>query len=262
MTTLVLWLVYAGLLLVLLPHTAWAFKNWEPPESQAVVLAGSFTSSDLVSYIAAFAFESAIAALTHKLAKHIETTPKKKLWYEKAIYRYLNPIAFGLVIATAVSALANLAHAVQFGQQLKIFTEWRIPFALYSIAFGGVLPFVSLIFARVLSNVTDDEEGPNPAMEEAKAIIAELRAKVKAAEVQAKTAEQRAQAAEDRFAALGDVVKYLFGPDKRQRIVFARRTWQNLPASAIAVIAEASPSYVSEVLKDSDQLIDIPSPIN
>lgn len=249
-TTVILWIVYIGLLLVLLPHTAWAFKNWEP--------SGVATSS-FVSYAAAFSFEAAIAVLTHKLAKHIEETPKGKKGWAKVSYRYLNPISLGLMFATSLSVLANLAHAVEFGQSLKIFTEWGIPQGLYSLAFGGTLPVVSLTFARVLSNVTDDEEAPNPAIEALNNTIKEIRRQLKETEQRANYAEQRAKAAEDkahiaeeRFGAMGDLMKHLFGEDKRQRIIVSRRQWPQLPGSAIAIIAGASPAYVSEILKDAE----------
>lgn len=249
-TTRVLWAVFISLLLVLLPHTAWAFRNWEPEGSPLSVI---------TSYVAAFAFEAAIAVLTHKLARHIEQTPRGKRGLERFAYRYMNPIAFGLLIATFVSALANLAHAVEFGRAMKIFTAWGIPPAIYSVAFGGILPLASLIFARVLSNVVDDEEAPNPEVEQAKATILSLRqqlrdgeARVKASEDRVKLAEDRARLAEERFGAIGDLVKFLFGEDKRQRIVSAHKQWPQLPGAAIAIIAGASPAYVSEVLKEAD----------
>lgn len=271
-TTYILWAVYIALLAVLLPHTAWAFRQYEPVDSP-VFLGGAFGSTftwaDAISYLVAFAFEAAIAVLTHKLSKRIEQTPKsKKAWQDKFAFRYLNGIAAGLVIATLVSGMANLAHAVEFGMSLKIFAEWGIPADFYSFAFGGILPLVSLTFANVLSNVVEDEEAPNPELTQANETIRSLRqqvreteAKVKAAEQRAneterraeelvKDAERRANLAEERFGALGDLVKYLFGEDKRQRIVFARRQWKELPNSAIAIIAGASPAYVSEVLKE------------
>lgn len=267
-TTYILWAVYIALLGVLLPHTAWAFRQYEPVQSP--VIWAAFTLADAISYLVAFAFEAAIAVLTHKLSKRIEQTPKsKKTWGDKFAFRYLNGIAMGLVIATLVSGMANLAHAVEFGMALKIFAEWGIPKDVYSFAFGGILPLVSLTFANVLSNVVEDEEAPNPELTQANETIRTLRqqvreteAKVKATEQRANeterraeelvnAAEARAKTAEDRFGAMGDLVKYLFGEDKKQRIIFARRQWKNLPASAIAVIAEASPAYVSEVLNSN-----------
>ena len=118
---------------------------------------------------------------------------------------------------------------------------------------------MSLTFANVLSNVTEDEAAPNPEMEEAKKTILSIRqqlrdteSKLRDAEGRVKAAEEKTRAAEDRFAALGDVVKYLFGEDKRQRIVISRKQWPQLPGAAIAIIAGASPAYVSEVLREVD----------
>ncbi len=271
LTTYGVWAVFIALLAALLPHTAWAFRQYEPSES--TILIGSFTWADLISYVLAFAFEAAIAVLTHKLAKHFEATKEVKKQIKNADgtfskvtdewltfkARYVNSFMFGLIITTCVSGMANLAHAVQFGQALTIFTRLGINPNLYSFAFGGVLPLVSLTFANVLSNVTEDEAAPNPEMEEAKKTILSIRqqlrdteSKLRDAEGRVKAAEEKTRAAEDRFAALGDVVKYLFGEDKRQRIVISRKQWPQLPGAAIAIIAGASPAYVSEVLREVD----------
>ena len=270
-TTYGVWAVFIALLAALLPHTAWAFRQYEP--TQSPVLIGSFTWADLISYVLAFAFEAAIAVLTHKLAKHFEMTKEVKKQIKNADgtfskvtdewqtfkARYVNSFMFGLIITTCVSGMANLAHAVQFGQALTIFTRLGINPNLYSFAFGGVLPLVSLTFANVLSNVTEDEAAPNPEMEEAKKTILSIRqqlreteSKLRDAEGRVKAAEEKTRAAEDRFTAIGDVVKYLFGEDKRQRIVISRKQWPQLPGAAIAIIAGASPAYVSEVLREVD----------
>ena len=73
-----------------------------------------------------------------------------------------------------------------------------------------------------------------------------------AAETQITDAEARAIAAEQRFAAAGDLFARLFAEEKRQRILAASERWPELPAASIAIIAGASPGYVSEVLKDGD----------
>jgi len=255
-TTVILWIVYVFLLAVLMPHTAWAFRAFEP--SSGWVITGDFTSADLVSYIAAIAFEASIAVLTHKLAKHIEDTQKearRKNGLEKVYLRYGNAFFGGLLIATAVSSLANLAHAVQFGSQLAIFTAWGIPEAVYVVAFGGVLPVASLLFARVLSNVNESEGVDDPAVTEAKAANIELRKQLREAEGRAKSAEalqaraeSERQQAEARFAAAGDLMAALMADDKRERILAVRRQWPQLTGSAISVMVGASPSYVSEVI--------------
>jgi hypothetical protein len=276
-TTTILWTVYFALLGVLLPHTAWAFRQFEPLNSMVIV--GKISIADVISYVVAFAFEASIAVLTHKLAKRIEQTPKRHTPWQKFSFQYGNAIAFGLLISTAVSGMANLAHAVQFGRTLEIFTRWGIPQNVYSFAFGGILPLVSLTFARVLSNVVDDEEAPNPEVEQAKATVSDLRSKLRDAELRMKAtednlrkmladyeaaakiteenlrkqlmdSEDRARLAEERFGAMGDLVKHLFAEDKKQRIIVARKQWPSLPGSALAIIAGSSPAYVSEVLRD------------
>jgi hypothetical protein len=226
-TTVILWLVYICILAVLLPHTAWAFSSMEP------------NGAWLVPWMAAFGFEAAIASLTYKLAERIEKKPKGRRGFRLFMFRYVNAFSFGLMIATVISGLANLAHAVEFGQTLKIFTQWNVPSSVYSLAFGGV-PLVSLTFASVLSNVSDEDEA-NPEMEQANATIRELKRQVK-------DAEARAALAESRFGAIGDLVHRIFSENKQERILAVKQWKPQLTGNAIAVITETSPAYVSEVL--------------
>ena len=241
LTTKLLWAVFLALLGVLLPHTAWLFGQFE--QNNAGGLAAAWAG--------AFAFESAIAVLVHKLARHWESTPKRAQTWTKVRYRWLNAYVAGLAIAAAVSALANLAHAVEFGQSLAIFAAWGIPAQVYQVAFGGALPLVSLLFARVLSNETTSEDIPDPALDEAKKTIAELRSQVRQSEQQRLDAEVRARDAETRFAAIGDFFARLNAPEKRERIIAVRERWPGLPNSAVAIIAETSPGYVSDVVNGS-----------
>ena len=237
----ILWAIYLSLLAVLLPHTAWAFQNFEPQSGAGEV--------SLVAWTAAFAFEAAIAALTHKLTTHIEKTPKRLTEWAKFKYRYLNAYSLGLFASIVVSSMANLAHAVEFGRQMLIFAAWKIPFAIYALAFGAVLPLVSLIFARVLSNVTETEGEDDPALADAKATIADLRRQLRESEAGRKAAEEARTTIEARMASTeGQSVK-LFSDDKRERILSAHQLWPQLPGAAIAIIAGASASYVSEILK-------------
>lgn len=277
LTTKILWAVYIGLLAVLLPHTAWLFAMFESTATTNI-LGFAVDLGDVTAWAGAFAFEAAIAVLTHKLAKHIENGPKRYPVGPKGLaewpkfkYRYLNAFSLGLVVAVAVSALANLAHSVEFGRSLAIFARWGIEPKVYQMAFGGVLPIVSLLFARVLSNVAETEDAPNPELEELRRVFAEWKAKAKEteqnlrsviaewqgkaaeAEQRAMEAEQQAHDAETRFAAAGELFARLFNEEKRQRIIAARQTWPELPISAIAIIAASSPSYVSEVLSAEKQ---------
>ncbi len=54
------------------------------------------------------------------------------------------------------------------------------------------------------------------------------------------------EAAEGHIAAAGDLVARLFAEDFR---LAAAERWPELPAASIAIIANASPGYVSEVLR-------------
>ena len=231
MINAILWAIYIALLAVLLPHTAWAFQQFEP-------------ASDLwTAYAAAFAFEAAIAALTHKLSKHIEQGPKKGKWWPKFSYRYLNAYSVGLVTSLGISALANLAHAVQFGGAMLIFTEWGIPFGVYAFAFGAVLPMISLTFARVLSNVVETDASEDPTLVELRQANADLKK-------QLRESEQSRIRAQTQLEAFGDVFVKLASNDKRERILAVVRRWPGLSGASIALLTESSPPYVSEVLKE------------
>jgi hypothetical protein len=236
------------LLAVLLPHTAWAFGHFESPVAGWL----GFQWGILSAWAAAFAFEAAIAALTHRLAKRIETTPRYatgNVFWRRLSYQYFNSFAAGLFVALVVSALANFGHSVEFGQDFAIFTRYDVSPLLYSLAFGGILPLVSLLFARILADTTEIESVPNLELSQAKQTTKRLKEELQAAEEVASVAETRAIDAERRFSAAGDLVVRLFAQEKRQRILAAAERWPQLPASSIAVISEASPSYVSEVLK-------------
>jgi hypothetical protein len=250
----ILWIIYIALLAVLLPHTAWAFKQFEP-EGWA-----------WVGWVAAFAFEAAIAAFTWRLKQLIETTPnyRKRAWFKRLRYRYLSPYGLGLFAALIISAVANWAHAVEFGQSFAVFARYSVPTWAFSVGFGAILPLISLLFARVLAEAQDTEEETNQDLLEAKQTIKELRKELKATEEARNDAEQRIRiveqeaeadrrAAEHRFDAISDLVTRLFAEEKRQRILAAREQWPQLPAASIAIIAESSPSYVSEVLADSKE---------
>jgi len=119
-----------------------------------------------------------------------------------------------------------------------VFGQYKVPPLQYSLAFGGILPLVSLMFARILSNTAETEVGANPELVKAKQNIKELQSDL--------------QAAEQRFAAAEDLVVQLFAQEKRQRIPAAAERWPELPASSAAIVAGASPSYASKVLKSRD----------
>jgi hypothetical protein len=154
----------------------------------------------------------------------------------------VNSYSLGLVASIGVSSLANLAHAVQFGRQIKIFDEYDVPFALYAVAFGAILPIISLLFARVLSNVSEDGEGEEE-LDLANKTIRDLRTKLH-------DVEGRALDAEGRFEAAGDLFAELMRKNKRDRIIELAERFPELPGRSIAIITESSPSYVSEVITE------------
>lgn len=225
----IIWLIYISLLAVLLPHTAWAFAKFEPAGNQ------------LVAWLAAFTFEAAIATFTHKLANHIEQAKRYKSILKRFSVWYLNSYGFGLFTALLVSFAANFSHAVEFGGQMEIFARYSVPFGVYALAFGGILPGASLLFARVLSNVQETEHVDDVRLTMANKTITDLRRQLKATE------QERIQT-EQRLNALGDVVVQLFGENKRDRILAARQQWPQLPMRSVAIITDASPAYVSETL--------------
>jgi hypothetical protein len=169
-STNLLWMIYFALLAVLLPHTAWAFNRFEPQADGWLGVSWGVVTA----WAGAFAFEAAIAALTHRLAKRIETTPRYSAGHvalRRFSYQYLNAYAAGLFVALGVSALANFAHAVEYGREFAIFGRYSIPPLLYSVTFGGSLPLVSLLFARILGDTADAEAASNPELTRAKHTI-------------------------------------------------------------------------------------------
>jgi len=228
-----LWPIYIALLIVLLPHTAWAFRKFEP----------STPLGNLTAWAAAIAFEFAIAALTDRMTKQIEKTPNYttgRVWLRKAWFRYGNTYFAGLLVSLAVSSLANFAHAVEFAQSLTISSAHSVHPLLYSAAFGGILPVVSLLFAGVLS-----KQSSKPTVgldvQAAKAAAQEAKRNLKKVQTQLDQANTRLVTANTLFG-------NLTSDEKRVRIQFAHTRWPALPARSIAILADASPSYVSEIL--------------
>ena len=236
-TKRLLWIIYGLLLLVLLPHTAWALGMFEPAGWQ------------WWGWTGALAFEGAIGALTWRLSQVIESTANYRSRARRWQSRYLNTYSAGLLVIICVSSAANWAHAVQFGGAFAVFGDYSVPPLLYSVMFGGILPVCSVLFAHILANTAAAEVEANPEAEAAKVELKEVRRQLRQTELERTAAEERAGAAEQRFAAAGDLFVLLFAEEKRQRILAARQTWPQLPASAIALMTDTSASYVSEVLK-------------
>lgn len=232
-STILLWAVYLALLGVLLPHTAWAFGQFEPAGASSVAL----------GWIAAIAFEGAIAAFTFRLKGRIEKTPRYTAGlvpWRKFRHRYLNIYSLGLLVAIGVSSLANWAHSVEFGGDFTVFARYSVPPLLYTLAFGAILPLCSLLFARILAEVQESEAAPDSELQAVKQANTELRRELA-------TTEKRLMEAEGAARLLLD----LTAEDKARRILAAAHQWPELPRTVIAQLAGASPSYVSQVLAEN-----------
>jgi hypothetical protein len=273
-----LYSVYFAILATMLPHTAWALSKFEPQNEQGI----------FVSWCLAFGLEGAVAVITYRLAKHIEKLPKKirgndgafraLTKQEKFSRQWLNWYSFGLMASLIVSSLANFAHAIEYGNtELKVFGGSYFFFVLYAIAFGGILPLVSLIFAKLLSNAVEESEtesATNPELEkanaetkEAKRQLREATAALQAAEAATAKAEQaRVKAEEQAKRTVADTearhqeaeaklrrelgeYAALFAGTKQERILAIKAKFPNIAGSAIAELTGSAPSYVSEILK-------------
>lgn len=230
-----LWFIYLCLLAVLLPHTAWAFAQHEPETAR------TFLGQPLIAWAAALTFEGAIAALTYKAARHIEAVPRYKDPWRRWRSRYLNVYFAGLLLAVAVSTLANWSHAVEFARTVKVAQQHEALTGILPIVFGGVLPIVSLTFAHILADIGDAEEVVNEK-------LAEAQARRREAEAEVRRLSEQLQRLSARLGEAEDLILRIFAEDKKQRILAIKERWPALPNTAVAIIAESSPSYVSEVL--------------
>ncbi len=229
MVNRLLWLIYLSLLAVVMPHCAWAFASFEPQTAIGTATA----------WCAAFAFEAAIAVLTHKLASHIRSVSTGK---RKFTRRYVNAYAGGLLVAAGVSTLANTAHAIEYSTPLLIFGSGSALPAIHSIAFGAILPFVSILFARVLSGVVD-EGMVDPDLIAEKETSKKLRSQLR----EIRSDLEKSQAS---VAAFGDVAE-LFGATASGRVQAATQIWPGEAQVFYAAVAKCSPSTVSQAMKDN-----------
>ena len=247
-----LWLVYIGVLVVIAPHTQWMFAQFEPEKMHGL------------AWVAAVVFEAAIFAVTHLLVRHIEKRrastfnfEKKPLadwlqWWPLFRYRYINAYTALLSIAVVISGFANLAHAVQFGQPLTIVSTWNIPAHFFSVAFGGILPLVNLLFAAVIAQVDDAESLTDPALDKANSEKREAEKRLKETEKLLHETEQRARKAEQQYEAMGDAIRFLFGANDplHERIRYVRKTWPQLSQNGISQMLGCSVSTVNDALKE------------
>lgn len=224
-------LIYLLLLGVLLPHTAWAFSKFEPDTSLGISTA----------WAAAVFFELVIAILTEKLADRISVRIRQRA-NEKRItftlrrisFRYGNSYFGGLLLAWVVSSLANFGHAVEFGQDLVVFSAYNISFTVYALAFGAILPTASLLFAGVLSSEHDNEHDANIELERAKAELRKANKEI-----------ERANKLNKKFGGI-------FSNTKKDQIVAIHKAFPSLKNATISQMVGASPSYVSDTLRSSN----------
>lgn len=233
-----LWVVYFLFLGVLMPHTAWTFGQFQEDKS----------GTNPLAWMLAFSVELVIAVFTHKLAEYLSSRRRAKGW--AILSKWVNGYSVGLFMVLVISSIANLAYAVQFSGDLAVFDRWKIPAEVYEFTFGAMLPFVSLVFALVLSKMADDEQDEDPKLSEAKNQVLELRQKLRESEQVRKTAEQERDKAIERFGTLTDIAAIFVQETKKERIAAIYRRWPSLNNSAIETLADASPAQVSEVVKE------------
>ena len=234
-TITIIWIVFIFTLIVLLPHTAWFFRQFEPTD-QTVNLFNSVSLSwgDVVSWVAAIAFESAIAVFTHKLSVHINQTARMKSGWKKFRARYLNAFSFGLAIAWIISTVSNYAHAVEYGKPIALFTQWGIGVNVSALVAGAILPTCSFLFARILSDVNESETQDETELQRANSDNRRLSQELRSLQGQLTKSQG------------------LFANNKKDVICTAHNLWPELPHSALAKIANSSSAYVSQILSQPD----------
>jgi hypothetical protein len=259
-----LWMVYASILAVITPHTKWMFAQLEPQ------------ANEWSAWVAAVGFEATIFVVTHLLVKHIErrkagtfnferqrlekgTLGQYFTWWPVFRYRWLNTYTLLLFLACGISAGANLSHAVEFARPLKIVSDWGVPAGALTVAFGGILPLVNLLFAAVIADVDDSEQPADPALvktreelREAKAALKEANSAAEKANAEKDQANARAIEAEQQMRGVANLMRFLFDRDMqlRDRIRGLAEARPDLSQNRIAGIIGCSTSTVNEALRD------------
>ena len=237
------WLIYLSLLGVLLPHAAWAFNHFQRSGE---------TEISWMAWALAFTFEGAVFAFTHRLKDRIEKARRLRckegesslhFGWRKLTAGYLNIHSLGLLSCSGVSGLANFTYAVEFAGEFVIYGQYSVNPLFYELAFGGILPVVSLLFAQILADTIEDEVIRDEALEAAKQ--AEREAKQRFAQLR-----QEFERAKGPFAQF----RQLQAESARERILAAAQLWPDLSKAGISVIANSSPGYVSEVLKNGHNI--------
>ena len=151
------------------------------------------------------------------------------------------------MLTSGVSTFANFAYSVEFAQKFVVYDEYSFPPLLYELAFGGILPIASFLFARILAETIDNENERDETLVAAQK--AERQAKKELARVQYEMEQLRSQFAKEK----DELAEYagLFATEKRERILTAKKLWPAIPHTGIATIASTSTGYVSDVLSQN-----------
>lgn len=234
------YIIYLALLGVLLPHTAWAFSRFQ----EAVGWGGH--KNAILAWALAIVFEGTIFAITYHLKGLIEKSSRMKqktdelriaFAWRKFSSAWVNEFGFLLLFTSGVSALANFSYAVEFGQSFLAFDRYGMPRIIYELAFGGTLPVVSVVFARILADTAEAEQERADGELEAKK--GERAANKTSARLRIE--RDKLRIAQTHYEALSDSLA-------KDRIRAARILWPDESQAKIAGRAGASPSTVSEVL--------------
>lgn len=240
-----LWLIYIALLGVLLPHTAWAFAQFQSE------------GSGHLAWLLAFVFEASVFAFTHNMIDRIERASRLRRRSEEPIYSYvwrrlstayLHVNGIGLLLVSAVSALANVTYTVEFSRLPEDYAAYSPTFYL---AFGGILPVISFLFAHILAKQPEVEIEASESELRAKAEAQRAKAATQAAQAEAEQLRRQLKQAQAKAAAIEseiEIFRRLFADEKKDQIVAARQIWPDATGAAIASITDSSPSYVSDVL--------------
>jgi hypothetical protein len=249
-----LWLLYLGLLAVLLPHLKWAAMQVEP------------ATSEPVAWAFAVVFEGAVAGFTYALKKRIENMPRiihtrkarmneRLRWWPVFQYRYINLTALGLFVMVFISGFGNIAHALEYADQnLVILKTWNLPFSVYALVFGGVLPLANMLFTSVLADTQDTEQDSDLELDKTKAELREANKTIREKEQIIQAAERRAIEAEQQLKGVGNLIRYMFDKDAplRDRIRGLALEHPDLSQNRIAGIIGCSTDTVNRVFHEME----------
>jgi len=265
------WAVYIAFLFVLWPQAAWTIDQFQDQGGSKWTILG--VSASLLAWLLSFVFEATIAIVTHRLNEHWQELPNRykadDMRKKRFAYQWLNVYAVALMVAMAVSAVANYTHVVQFtNASLLVFAGRPFFVGIYQVLFGLALPAISFVFARVLSTIRLSEQEEDPAFAKAKGELKEANSTIRQLKEGIRLTEQHYSVtvrqfedairqtehllneSEQRYRAVGDVVRWLFGTDlqMRERVRGIRTQFPKLSQNGIAQLLGCSVSTVNDAL--------------